>query len=119
MLHNNDSSALRGVLRGGLDPSVVFNLPVGDPDVEKFNLSEGKPVALGLLLAFFPKIIKTNNPNPPQKHVVENEFLRMLRKVHPEEYDVLIRMKDGKLSEKYKGLTKKLVEDAFPDLIKG
>jgi len=119
VLQDNDSSALRGVLRGGFDPSLEFNLPAGDPDVQKIDLKGARPVYLSLLLGNFPKFIKTSGEQKTPKHTIENEFLRILRRVHPEEYDLLILMKDGKLTGKYKGLTKKLVVDAFPGLIKG
>jgi hypothetical protein len=41
----------------------------------------------------------------------------MLEGLHPAEAQILIWMKDKDLGSKYKGLTKKLVIDAFPGLI--
>jgi hypothetical protein len=42
-------------------------------------------------------------------------FISILEAVHPEEAEVLVKMKDKK--QLVKGLTKKLVEEAYPGLI--
>jgi len=45
----------------------------------------------------------------------ESLFLNLLETLHVEEAELLIAAKDK--SMKYKGITKKLVKDAFPNLI--
>jgi hypothetical protein len=45
----------------------------------------------------------------------ENMFLELLESIHPDDAQVFIDAKDKSL--KYKGLTKKLVIDSFPNLI--
>ena len=45
----------------------------------------------------------------------EGIFLNILESIHPTEADVLVAAKDRKL--KVKGLTKALVDEAFPGLI--
>jgi hypothetical protein len=45
----------------------------------------------------------------------EGLFLNLLESLNPEEAELLIAAKDKKM--KYKGITKKLVNDAFPNLI--
>jgi hypothetical protein len=45
----------------------------------------------------------------------ESLFLEILESVHPSDAEVFIAAKDKNL--KYKGLTKKLVVDSFPNLI--
>jgi hypothetical protein len=44
-------------------------------------------------------------------------FVKLLESLHPSEAQVVIWMKDKQLGGNYKGLTKKLVSDAFPGLI--
>ena len=46
----------------------------------------------------------------------ESMFLEILESIHPSDAQVFIDAKDKNL--KYKGLTKKLVMDAFPNLIR-
>jgi hypothetical protein len=48
---------------------------------------------------------------------VESMFIKVLEAIHPKDAEVVIAMKDKKFNGKYKGLTKKLVSDAFPGLI--
>jgi hypothetical protein len=45
----------------------------------------------------------------------EGLFLNLLETLNPEEADLLVAAKDK--SMKYKGITKRLVNDAFPNLI--
>lgn len=47
----------------------------------------------------------------------EQLYIQMLESISPEDAKILIAMKDRKLP--YKGLTRKLVEEAFPNLVKG
>ena len=53
-----------------------------------------------------------NDMNPLKR---ESLFLNLLETLHIEEAELLIAAKDKKL--KSKGITKKLVRDAFPNLI--
>jgi hypothetical protein len=45
-------------------------------------------------------------------------FIKLLEAIHPNDAKVIIRMKDKDLQGMYKGVTKKLVEEAFPGLIR-
>ena len=50
-------------------------------------------------------------------------FINILENIHPKEGELLIKMKDKKLiksnnSAYYSGITKKLVEETFPGLIR-
>jgi len=49
----------------------------------------------------------------------ESMFINVLESLHVDEAEVVILMKDKKLQSKYKGLSKKLIADAFPTLIAG
>ena len=46
----------------------------------------------------------------------ETMFVNLLETLHAEEAELLVLAKDRKL--KYKGITKKLIQDALPGLIK-
>ena len=45
-------------------------------------------------------------------------FIRLLESIDPEDAKLIILCKDKEFAGKYKGLTKKLVSDTFPGLIK-
>jgi hypothetical protein len=41
----------------------------------------------------------------------------MLEVIHPRDAELVVAVKDKKLTGKYRGLTKKLVQETFPTLI--
>ena len=48
----------------------------------------------------------------------ESMFIEVLESLHKNEAELVLAMKDKKLTGRYKGVTLKLVQDTFPDLIK-
>jgi hypothetical protein len=44
-------------------------------------------------------------------------FLQILEGIHPKDADLLIAMKDKELAGRYKGVTKALVQEVWPNLI--
>ena len=72
-----------------------------------------------LRLVFFKTIkvllynfVKGGNDKLPQ-HKCENMFIQMLEGLQENEADVLILTKDKKLHQKFKGLSKQVVQQAF------
>ena len=116
ILQDYNHLGLRDVLRGAFDDSIEFNLPEGDPPY-----TPGSEAAPGTSLLKqtkkFKYFIKT--PQRPKADAkVETIFIQMLERLHPQEAQIAVWMKDKNLSGKYKGLTKKLVIEAFPGLIR-
>lgn len=115
ILHNYNHRGLRDVLKGAFDDTVEFNLPEGAPPYTK-----GSEHSYGTTLLKqtkkFKYFVKTAQ-RPVAGPKIEFIFIRMLEGLHPKEAQILIWMKDKDLTGKYKGLTKKLVTDAFPGLI--
>ena len=52
-----------------------------------------------------------------QKARVEQMLIRMLEVIHPKDAELVIALKDKQLASRYRGLSKKLVEETFPTLI--
>ena len=46
----------------------------------------------------------------------EQLFMQLLEGLHPDEAEIICLVKDKNLKKKYKGLTKPIVEEAFPDI---
>lgn len=118
VLHDNNSLVLRDVLRGTFDETVQWNLPEGAPPFERddapIGYNHSNIIKQGKKLAYFAK----GGPGdrlPQYKR--ERMFIECLEAVHPKDADILIWMKDKQLGKHYKGLTKKLVQEAFPKLI--
>ena len=116
-LRQNRSPALLDMLRIAFDDDVVTVLPKGAPTYRKddapagyeyLNLHRGHK-----RFKYFFKGPIANDIKPLRR---EGMFLSLLESLHGDEADLLIAAKDKSL--KYKGITKKLVQDAFPNLIK-
>jgi hypothetical protein len=115
VLQTYNHRGLRDVLKGAFDDTIQFNLPEGAPPY-----TEGSEHTYGTTLLKqskkLPYFVKTESkPNAGPK--IEGIFVKMLEGLHPAEAQILIWMKDKDLGSKYRGLTKKLVVDAFPGLI--
>lgn len=116
-LRQNRSPALFDILRIAFDDDVVTVLPKGAPTYRKDDAPAGHEY-LNLhrghrRFKYFFKGPVANGVQPLRR---EGMFLSLLESLHGDEAELLIAAKDKSL--KYKGITKKLVQDAFPNLIK-
>ena len=116
VLRDNNIMALRDVLQGTFDPAIQFKLPEGTPP---FNANEPNTAPSSLLRhhRFFKYFVegvreceKLNNAKR------EKMFIETLEAIHPADAEIVIKMVAKKTP--LKGLTKKLVQEALPDLIR-
>ena len=115
-LKENNHPALQDILRINFDADVVSVLPLGAPPYEKDDAPKGhSSSSLFKLHRQFKYFFKGPFANQVQPIRREGIFLNILESIHPAEADVLVAAKDRKL--KVKGLTKALVDEAFPGLI--
>lgn len=96
---------------------LIFDLPEGSPPYRPLDMPDNwgynrLPRELKKV-GYFLKGVQ-NNLTRPQK---EKMFIDMLETVSPSEAQLLLMIKEKKL--KYKGMTRKLVEDALPQLFIG
>lgn len=113
LLRKHDTVPMRTILKSALDPSIKWNLPKGDPpykpcpylDQENMLYSETRRLYL---------FWEGGNPN---LKTVKREalFIAMLESLAPADAKLICAAKDKKLP--YKGLTVKLINEAFPGLI--
>jgi len=116
-LRQNRSPALLDMLRIAFDDDVVTVLPSGAPTYRKDDAPAGyEYTSLHRAHRRFKYFFKGPIANSVQPLRREGMFLSLLESLHGEEAELLIAAKDKSL--KYKGITKKLVQDAFPNLIK-
>lgn len=115
VFHENDSWALKDVLRGTYDPTVEWNLPEGAPPYEP---AEERSVPSNLLKrnTDFAYFVKGGKGDRLVAYKREAMFIRLLEQIHPEDAKLLLLMKEKK--QLAKGITKKLVEEAYPKLIR-
>ena len=114
ILRANTHPALRDILRINFDADVVSILPEGAPPYQKDDAPEGhSPSSLFKVHKQFKYFFKgpiANQANPARR---ESIFIQALESMHPTESDLLIEAKDRKI----KGITKALVDEAFPGLV--
>lgn len=115
LLKANDIPALRDVCRGAYDPSIEWNLPEGKPPYTP-NRPESVPTSLKQKHRDFGFFVKGFNKSERLTAVKrETMFIQLLESVHPDDALVVLNMVAKK--PPIKGLTKKIVEEAFPNLL--
>lgn len=116
VIRDNNIMALRDVLQGIFDPAISFKLPAGAPPYTE-NKPNTAPSSLLRHHRFFKYFVagvgeceRLNNTKR------EKMFIDTLEAIHPEDAKIVISMVAKK--SPVKGLTKKLVQEALPDLIR-
>jgi len=110
------SASLKLILGATYDPRVKWLLPEGEPPYKPLPAdSDGELDLAGELRKLY---LFTEGNSDAQRnlkqHRREELFIQMLESLDPGEAKLLIGMKDRKLP--YKGVTRKLVAEAFPNL---
>ncbi len=114
LLKNQNITALKDVLRGTFDASLQFILPEGTPPYTP-NKPESTPSSLLRLHKEFGYFVKGGPGERMQAYKRENKFIRLLESIHPKDAEIVLSMVNKNSPVKY--LTKKLVEETFPNLI--
>ena len=107
--------AFTDVLRGTFDDSLQFTLPEGRPPFTA-NRPESTPSTLRKQHKQFAYFVKGGPGDRMPAYKRENLFIRLLESIHPADAEIVLSMVAKQSPVKY--LTKKLVQEAFPNLIK-
>jgi len=114
-LVDNDSLPLRVVLQYALDPRVEFILPIGKPPYKPTEHLDQE----GNLYRDFRKLSNfIKGGGYPDMHPIKREtlFIQFIEGLYPQDAELICSVKDKKIP--YKGITSKLVNQAFPGLVK-
>lgn len=115
ILKENDSLALRTILRLNFDPNIKFEIPEGFPPSYKPNPKPkgfGGANLKGSIKGFY-MFVKASSPGLRQSKR-EVLFLQLLEQLDSTEANVLVAAKDKNLDV---GVTRKLVDEVFPGLL--
>jgi hypothetical protein len=112
-LRQNQNPALQTILRYAYDPTIVWDLPEGAPPFKEcpYPAQELRLMSEVRRLYLF---IKGGNPNLTKLRR-EALYIELLESIHPSDAAILVAIKEKKIP--YKGITAKLVKEAFPGLI--
>lgn len=114
VLKANESWALKDILRGTFDDTVQWLLPAGKPPYTPAKL-DSIPTNLLQQNTKFKYFVKGGGYEKMMNVKREVMFIGMLETIHPQDAEVVLAMV-AKTSP-VKGITKKLVQEAFPQLI--
>lgn len=109
--HNN--WALKDILRGTYDDKIQWNLPGGKPPFDPAD-EQTHPSSLTQHNKKFMYFVKGLQGDQMTAVKREKIFLDIIETVHPKDAELMLGMINKK---SIKGVTKKIVEEAFPDLI--
>lgn len=119
LLIKHNTLALRDILKGAFDDNIVFLLPTGAPPYQADDAPHGYTrTSLYNQTKKFRYFVKGGPGEQIASPRRERMFVEILEGVHPKEAELCILMKDKKLNGVYKGVTKKLVQDTWPKLIR-
>jgi len=106
---------LKTLLKYTYHKDVKFDLPEGDPPYKPMETPENMGHnRLPREMRKFQYFFKESNLNTIKR---EKLFIELLETVSPEEAKLVLMVKNKKLT--YKGFTRKLVEEALPELFVG
>jgi len=109
----NNNLPVRTVLAAWFDPTIKFLLPEGVPPYRESKFDEPKS-----FLQEVPRLylfVEGGNPNLKQVRR-EQIFIEMLERINADDAKLLLSMKDKKCP--FKGITKDIVNEAIPGLLK-
>ena len=116
VLKHYDTPHLRYFLKGAFDDTIEWLVPKGSPPYKEASPKEADHVRKHIVKRF--KYFVKGGPKVKNETQREVMFIRILETIDPEDAKLLIICKDKDLAGKFKGLTKKLVSEEFPGLIK-
>ena len=113
ILKENDSEALRMIVKSSFDPKIKWSLPEGAVPYKPNDVPEGTEHTLLAMEAkrLYHFIVGGDNQTPRAQK--ENMYIQMLEGLHEDEAEILVYAKDKKLHQKIKGLSHEVVKTAF------
>lgn len=106
--------AIKDICRGIYDPRLKFVLPEGKPPYNP-NKPESVPSTLRKLHRQFGDFVEGARSAQMQQFRIEQRFIQLLESIHAEDALIVIDMVNKK--SPVKGLTKKLVTEAYPNML--
>ena len=113
ILSDNNTPALRSVLKSSFDPNIKWILPEGEVPYRKNDAPIGtEHTTLATESSKLYHFIKGGDGQTPQWKK-EQMFVQMCEGLHETEAELLNNAKDKKLHQVYKGLSTNVVMEAF------
>ena len=112
-LRQNNTDALRMVVKSSFDPKIIWQLPAGAVPFSPNDAPEGtEHTILAAEARKLHNFIQGGN-NALNLNKREMMFVQMLEGLHRDEANLLVAAKDKLLHKTYKGLSSAVVKEAF------
>ena len=116
LLRKHNSTALRQLMVINFDESVISELPEGEVPYTPNDAPTGTDhTRLEQEYRGLYRFFKGGDPRIKSLKR-ETMFVQLLEVLSAEEAELLVLIKDGRLNEKYKRITKAVVSEAFPQI---
>jgi hypothetical protein len=114
ILKENESWALNDIIRGSMDKTLQWNLPDGDVP---YTPAEPQSAPTNLLREHkkFRYFVKGGDGDKMIAPKRENIFIGLIEGIHPSDAKLVVDMINKRVP---KGLTREIVQEAFPGLLK-
>lgn len=112
-LRQNDNVALRMLLKMNFDNNLVWDLPETDPPYTPCTYLDQEGMLYNEIRRMY--LFHKGGNNNLSQHKREHLFIQMLESLAPADAKLVLGVKKKKLP--YKGLTKNLINEAFPGLL--
>ena len=113
ILKDNNTDALRMVLKAAFDPNIRWVFPAGPPPYTPNDAPAGKDHQVLATEAKKLWHFIEGADNRTKQHRKEAMFFQLLESLHESEAKLLCDAKDKKLHQVYKGLSSNVVKEAF------
>ena len=114
ILRDNNTQALRSILKWNFDPAIQTDLPEGEVPFNKNDSPIGtEHTVLERESKGLWRFIK--GANTLSKFKREQLFIQLLEGLHESEAEIIILTKDKQLHNKYR-ITQAVVKEAFPEI---
>ena len=116
LLKKHNSTALRQLMIINFDESIISELPEGDVPYTPNDAPVGTDHTR--LESEYRGLFRFFKGGDPRLKSLKREtmFIQLLEGLSAEEAELLCLVKDGRLTEKYKRITKAVVSEAFPSI---
>ena len=110
---HHPNKLLLTLLKFTYDPNVKFALPPGEPPFKKSDALDQENMLYNEMRRFY-LFLEGGNPDLSNLRR-ETLFIQLLESIDPDDAKLMCAVKDKKMP--YKGITEKLVREAFPQLL--
>lgn len=115
ILKSNETPAVKNILVGTFDDAIEWNLPEGTPPYTHADL-KSTANSFSRQLDQLRYFVKGGPGDKLAKFKRESMFIRLLENIHPKDAELVLSMIAKKSPAK--GLTKALVKEVFPNIIR-